>query len=796
MESGTSLVAPPSSSRPTATSNKKTSKLTTTTTTTTVTATGTTPSAVVLQSQLDSLDDTDCYATAWQQALERLQQQQNAGGSTGSNLKNVWGGRGMGGRGTARRTIQLRDAVVDGVRLEYVGQGSHASSRLLLSDTAHLKLLSKHVYAAVGRNGSGKSTLLKRLRAGKIPGMPPHLRIWYIAQDDGACFFDEEERDERNKGNDDPDDNDNDNNSNETTPLQHVLTRWEAYAHTASISTRLEVTELEEKLDSLDYERDEALIQELGERISQLEDDLLEAEEEEGNDDNDVNDNSDHNNHVHHRRKLAAQDALSFWGVDEKLWNVPWSQLSPGVRQKAALATALVCDCDLLLLDEPTKDLDVLGLVRLRQLLTQVLPSRSRPTTVLLVSHDLDLLNDVATDVIEFSDLQLHYYPGNYHDYLALKRQHDLHMLRQSVALDKKRGAMLQTLEHLKAQARDGASKKKSQQVTSQRKKIEKQGLLHDEKGHRWTAQNAGTGIQVGSINAVDASTRRGLTTQQLLQLTEKSVKPPPHKAVQFVFRNPTSVWGAGEPLIMAMQIGHGYPQKSTITAVPEENPVVGAASVDPLTAFLQPKPGYLFDCVDLCIAEGDRYCILGDNLCGKSVLLRLLAKHEEPLEGTVKHATNLDVGVLDQAIVDRMMQSGLADGSENALAYLSKLHPRKTEKDVRSELTNFGLSPQQAATNLRFLSGGERRRLCLAALMLGDPQVLMLDQPTSDLDMESVEALIYGLSRWKGTLVLVSHDANFVRALEAKCYALVNHRLYRVEGGIDRYLRSFATRV
>jgi len=79
---------------------------------------------------------------------------------------------------------------------------------------------------------------------------------------------------------------------------------------------------------------------------------------------------------------------------------------------------------------------------------------------------------------------------------------------------------------------------------------------------------------------------------------------------------------------------------------------------------------------------------------------------------------------------------------------------------------------------------------------MLRHPQVLCLDTPTANLDAASVEALVYGLRRWNGTTVLISHDAHFVRALQAQCYVLMpsEGKLRRVEGGgIDAYLRSFA---
>ena len=123
----------------------------------------------------------------------------------------------------------------------------------------------------------------------------------------------------------------------------------------------------------------------------------------------------------------------------------------------------------------------------------------------------------------------------------------------------------------------------------------------------------------------------------------------------------------------------------------------------------------------------------------------------------------------------------------------LMEIFPKKTEHDLRSELTAFGLSPKQANTNVRFLSGGERCRLSMATMMLRDPQLLVIDEITNHLDAESVEALIYGINQWKGTLVMASHDTNFIRQITGgECFVLMGGHLRRIDGGIDAYLKSF----
>jgi len=678
----------------------------------------------IVSSQLTSLDDTDALASAWTEALEA---------ATASN-KLVWGGRGKGGRGLARRTYQRYDIVVENVRLEYVSQASPSLPSKLLLEGANLKLLSPHVYVLVGVNGVGKSTLLRRIASGKIPGFPPHISSMYIPQE-VVC---------------EPD----------RTSMDIVLRHHDMYLELSIAANQNRISELEDLMEGLDLttEDDERQMQEFCEQISALE------EESQGG--------------RHDILRQQAEEALTFFGIDEDTWDIPSTELSGGHRKKVALACALVCQNDLLLLDEPTNFMDIEGLLQLRRLISIC---NERRTTVLMISHDVDLVNDVATDIIHMFGNDLHYYPGNYRDFIGYKAQRDIHSLRQNAALEKKRDAIMNSIDNLKKAPipKRGGGKKKGKLIESRKKKLEKVGLEKDELGHRWTAQKAGSGIREGAINSVDASSRKKLTHTQLLKRVETNVAAVPDKTVQFVFRNPTSTWG--EPVVMAMDIGYGY-------NLPNER--AGSDNDDGILK----KEGYLFDCVDLCIDEGSTVCILGANGTGKSSLLRLLAGVERPLEGIVHHPNNLSVGYFDQHIVDSILEVEASNYHHTPLSLLSLKNPKKTEQELRGELTSFGLSPQQATTNITFLSGGERCRLCLAALMLASPDLLIMDEPTSHLDVESVDALVYGLKNWTGTVVMVSHDANFVRSLEATCFVICQPegKVLRVPKGIDFYLKSF----
>lgn len=265
--------------------------------------------------------------------------------------------------------------------------------------------------------------------------------------------------------------------------------------------------------------------------------------------------------------------------------------------------------------------------------------------------------------------------------------------------------------------------------------------------------------------------------------------------------RETPSVWGG--PLITALDVGHGFDEDAI--AKSKQPPLQSPVGVDGSNRVdndgmlrIVKKEGFLFDCVDLCIEEGSKNCILGHSGCGKTTLLKLLSKQlSPPVEGKIHHASGVRVAYFDAEVIEEMIGSTSTSTSTTPLQFLTDRFPTKSEQDIRGQLTNFGLSPKiQAKSPIGFLSGGEKARFVLATIMFDDPPVLCMDNPTCHLDVESVQALSYGLRHWNGTLVMVCHDASFIRSLgdDVKCAVLIPEegKLRRVEGGIDAYLRSF----
>ncbi|MEZ8884438.1 ABC transporter ATP-binding protein [Vibrio sp. 10N.222.54.F6] len=159
-------------------------------------------------------------------------------------------------------------------------------------------------------------------------------------------------------------------------------------------------------------------------------------------------------------------------------------------------------------------------------------------------------------------------------------------------------------------------------------------------------------------------------------------------------------------------------------------------------------------------IMRGDRIALIGPNGCGKSTLLKLLLDQLKPDSGRLHCGTKLEVAYFDQyrEILDpeKSVIDNLADGKQEVTV-------GGRERHALSYLQDFLFSPKRARTPVKALSGGEKNRLLLARIFLKSNNLLILDEPTNDLDIETLELLEDLLANYQGTLLLVSHDRQFV---------------------------------
>ncbi|MBT8109398.1 MAG: ATP-binding cassette domain-containing protein [Gammaproteobacteria bacterium] len=159
-------------------------------------------------------------------------------------------------------------------------------------------------------------------------------------------------------------------------------------------------------------------------------------------------------------------------------------------------------------------------------------------------------------------------------------------------------------------------------------------------------------------------------------------------------------------------------------------------------------------------IMRGDRIGLIGNNGVGKTTLLRLLIGELEPQAGTVKHGTNLEIGYFDQLRETLDLEKSVAYNVGEGRTYISL---NGKERHIVGYLRGFLFTPKRSMTPIKSLSGGERNRVILAKLFTRPANLLILDEPTNDLDIETLEVLEQRLCEYAGTLLVVSHDRQFL---------------------------------
>ncbi|HVX12993.1 MAG TPA: ATP-binding cassette domain-containing protein [Pirellulales bacterium] len=185
-------------------------------------------------------------------------------------------------------------------------------------------------------------------------------------------------------------------------------------------------------------------------------------------------------------------------------------------------------------------------------------------------------------------------------------------------------------------------------------------------------------------------------------------------------------------------------------------------------------------------IMRGDKVGIIGPNGTGKTTLLRLLLGELPPREGTVRHGTRLEVAYFDQlkATLDeeRTVQQNVTD--------YETITFNGQSRHILGYLQDFLFMPERSRTLVKFLSGGERSRLLLARLFTKPSNVLVFDEPTNDLDIETLELLESLLAEYQGTVLLVSHDRAFLNDVVTSTLAIeTGGTVHEYAGGYDDYL-------
>ncbi len=356
--------------------------------------------------------------------------------------------------------------------------------------------------------------------------------------------------------------------------------------------------------------------------------------------------------------------------------------LSGGERRRVELSRILFAGSDALLLDEPTNHLDIDAKNWLLDFL------RKYRGAMLVISHDLDLLDEAITRVLhldrpsEDGTGHLVEYRGTYSQYRAARAADEERLARQAV-LQSKEIARLQSVVD-----RFGAKATKATMAHSKEKQIAR---LESQRVH------VGPGDK---------------------QMKVKFPEPPASGATVITANRLSKGYGAGLPV---------------------------------------------FEDVTFDIGRGERLLVLGLNGAGKTSLLRILAGEAEPTLGDFKFGHSVNVGYYAQEHDNLRINETLLNNIRSEVPSNVVL----TETQLRGMLGMFGLMGEKVFQNSGTLSGGEKTKLALAMLMVGRNNLLLLDEPTNNLDPPSRQAVADALSTWKGTIVFVSHDAEFVEQLK-----------------------------
>ncbi|PMM38841.1 ABC-F family ATPase [Vibrio splendidus] len=396
--------------------------------------------------------------------------------------------------------------------------------------------------------------------------------------------------------------------------------------------------------------------------------------------------------------EAKAGELLLAVGIEESLHFGLMSEVAPGWKLRVLLSQVLFADPHIMLLDEPTNNLDMDTIKWLEDTLNQ------RNCTMIIISHDRHFLNSVCTHMADLDYGELRLFPGNYDEYMTAATQARDRLLSDNA----KKKAQIAELQSFVSRFSANASKAK--QATSRAKQIDK--------------------IQLDDIKA---SSRQNpfIRFEQSKEL----------------FRN----------ALVVENLSQGF----------EDD---------------------LYNKFDAIFEVGERVAIIGENGVGKTTLLNTLAGALEARTGDYKWSENSNIGYY--------AQDHAHDFEEdlNLFDWMSQWRQEgEDEQVVRSFLGRMLFGQDDIKKSVKVISGGEQGRMLLGKIMMHKPNILLMDEPTNHMDMESIEALNLALENYKGTLFFVSHDRIFVDSLATRILEIKDGKINDFRGTYAELLKARA---
>ncbi len=391
----------------------------------------------------------------------------------------------------------------------------------------------------------------------------------------------------------------------------------------------------------------------------------------------------------------GASQLLQGLGIPTNLHQTNMSDMDPRQKVKVLLAQALFGAPDIILLDEPTNNLDVNSVVWLEDYLMDY------AGTVIVVSHDRYFLNNVCTHIVDIDFGKIKMYVGNYDFW------YDASQLMQKLIKDKNRKSEEKIAELEEFIRRFSANKSKSRQATSRRKMLEKI-----------------------SIEEIPASSRK-------YPWVGFSMAREPGKDRLFV----TDV-------------------TKTIDGVK------------------------ILDNVSFIINRDDKIALIGENELAVTELYKLLAGETEPDSGTIKWGVSTT-----QSYFPKDNSKYFDDCDDNIIDWMRQFSEDKRESYLRTFLGRMLFTGDDVYKPVKVLSGGERVRCMLSRMMLSGASILLFDQPTNHLDLESIAALNNGMSDFKGNIIFTTHDHQLIQTVANRIIEVRDGKLIDRNATYDEYL-------
>ena len=429
-----------------------------------------------------------------------------------------------------------------------------------------------------------------------------------------------------------------------------------------------------------------------------------------------------------------VEKALLGLGFERSDFDKPTSSFSGGWRMRIELAKLLLQNPDVLLLDEPTNHLDIESIQWLEEFLI------NSAKAVIVISHDRKFVDSITTRTIEVTMGRIYDYKATYSHYLELRKERREQQQKQYEEQQKMIQETKDFIERFKG------TYSKTLQVQSRVKMLEK--------------------LEIIEVDEEDTSRLR-------LKF------PPSPRSGNY----PVIMEGVGKTYAQNLTGPHpDLPQGEGVDCLTTDEQYTSLPS---LGRGKGEGPHVVFQNVNLTIERGDKVAFVGRNGEGKSTLVKCIMNEIEH-DGTLTLGHNVQIGYFAQN------QASLLDENLTVFQTIDDVAKGDIRNKIRDLLGAFMFGgPEESMKKVKVLSGGERTRLALLKLLLEPVNLLILDEPTNHLDIKTKDILKQALIDFDGTLIVVSHDRDFLDGLVTKVYEFGNQRVREHLCGIYEFLET-----